>query len=198
MKYQHIIWASLAALALAACDTTMEIDNAPEGMKVLSVKGSRLEVTKTSYTDDKTFAWSAGDKVSILCNDGTDTAWETFTASDAATSSTLTVTVSDDTHIGALTGKKPALYPASTHVYDDDSNIYFHLPAERDFRAAKGGHDESAIPMFAWGNDAQEFAFANMTGAIKFSFTNISATMVKFTFTSNGEKMSGLFPLTGL
>ena len=205
MNKVHILWASLAALALAACNTTMEIDDTPEafgGMKVLSVKAARGEVTKTAYADDKTFSWSVDDQVSILCNDGSVNNWETFTATDAAASSTLTATVSDDTHIGALTtGKKPALYPASdNHEYPDDSDISFYLPAERDFRASEGGHEEAAIPLFAWGNDAQEFAFANMTGAVKFSFSGLSAsvTQVKFTFTSAGQKMNGLFPLSGL
>ena len=204
MKSTYILWAILAVFALAACNTALETDDAPElpdGQKVLSVKATRGEVTKTSYADDKTFSWSAGDQVSILCNNGSADVWETFTASDAAATSPLTATVSADTHIGSLGGKKPALYPASaSHVFTDGSTIGFHLPAERDFRASEGGHAETAIPMFAWGDDAQEFAFANMTGAVKFSFSGIptSTTEVKFVFTSAGEKMSGLFPLTGL
>ena len=202
MKNANILWASLAALALAACNTAMEMEDplvVSGGLKVLTVSASRSEETKTSYDGDQTFAWSVDDQVSILCNDGSVNNWETFTASEAAVKSPLTATVAAGTELGSLTGKKPALYPASAgHVYTTDGAITFHIPAERDFRASEGGHAETAIPMFGWGDADDAYAFANMTGAIKFTFSGITATHVKFTFTSAGEKLNGSFMLTGL
>ena len=199
MKQAYYV--SLAAvLALAACNTTTEMDApADGGSKTLTIHAVRDAATKTSYAEDKTFAWSAGDQVSVLCNDESGHSWETFTAQKAAAVSTLTARVSGATKPGSTGGKKPALYPASaSHVYTDDSSISYHIPATRDFRAANGGHDETAIPMFAWGDDADSFAFANLPGAVKFSFRYVCATEVMFSFTSAGEKISGLFPLTGL
>ena len=169
-----------------------------DGFKVLSIEATQVE-TKTAYAGEVTFSWSAGDQISVLCNDGSANFWQTFTVTEPSASSTFTATVTGDVNIGAIDGTKVALYPASdSHVYTSSSEISFHIPAERDFRASTGGHKETAIPMFAWGDGSNTFAFANLTGAVKFTFSNIPSTtsQVKFEFHSTGSsKLNGTYDL---
>lgn len=51
--------------------------------------------------------------------------------------------------------------------------------------------------MFAWGNEEEEYAFANLTGAAKFTFSHVGCSHVKFSFlTTTACKLSGTFPLS--
>lgn len=170
----------------------------PEGYKVLTINASRAGDTKTSYAGDKTFSWNVGDQISVICNDGENNFWQTFTATTAAASSSFTATVADNIELGPLdhAHSKVAMYPASSnHYYGGNWNLKYHIPAERDFRAASGGHDESAIPMFAWGTDEDTYAFSNLSGAAKFTFTGLESSAVKMTFTVPGVKLNGTFNL---
>ena len=206
MKKLHIFWAALAAVVVAACATVEKEEEpevvVPEGFKVLSIEATRVDDTKTAYAGDVTFSWSAGDQISVLCNDGSRNFWQTFTVDTPSASSTFTATVSGSTNVGALDGTKVALYPADEdHAYTSAGAISFHIPAERDFRTASGGHKETAIPMFAWGDADNTFAFANLTGAVKFTFSNIPAatTQVKMEFTNTCHlKLNGTYPLLHL
>ena len=212
MKMKHSIFAGFAALALWACQTSLiepvpetpeqpEVPEVPEvpSFKVLTIEAGAPGQTKTSYKDDEYFSWSLSDQVSVLCNHDD---WIPFTLVDSPASSCRfkSPLVPSDYEMGSSTGAKMALYPASQyHVYTSDTGVSYHLPAERDFRAAYGGHEESAIPMFAYGNENDAYLFANLTGAVKFTFTGVPVPEVKFVFTSAGDKkMNGVIPLTGL
>ena len=203
-KYRFAIAAAMALLSLACTQEANPVDNTPEedvqdGFKVLSIEASQVD-TKTAYDGEVTFSWSAGDKISVLCNDGSSNFWQTFTVTTPSSSSTFTATVANGVNIGAIDGKKVALYPADdSHVYNSSSDIRFHIPAERDFRSANGGHKESAIPMFAWGDENDCFAFANLTGAVKFSFSKIPSTVtqVKMEFTNTCHlQLNGTYALS--
>lgn len=196
-----------AILALLASCSQIEKDApvlpeeeiTPVGYKVLTITAQKADDTKTSYAGDKTFSWNVGDKISVVCNDGTQNLWETFTVEEAAASSTFKATVADNINLGALDGSKVALYPASnSHVFTSAASggISFHIPAERDFLASSGGHQESAIPMFAWGTDDDTYAFSNLTGAAKFTFTGISSSRAKMTFTAPSAKLNGTYSLS--
>jgi hypothetical protein len=200
MKRYTLVLAS-AMLVFAACSVKEEAPETPEapaGYKVLSIQASSTS-TKTSYAGDVTFSWSAGDQISVLCNDGTNNFWQTFTVDTPSASSTFTATVADNVNIGpaylAADSPRLAMYPAcDNHVYENSWTVKYTIPAERDFRSPDG-HKESAIPMIAWGKDDNTFAFANLTGAAKFTFSNVSASHVKFVFTGPGVKMNGTYSL---
>ena len=194
-----------AILAILASCAQMEQEASqepavPEGYKVLTIQASKADFdadTKTSYAGNKIFSWSVGDKISVLCNDGSSNFWQTFTATTAATSSSFTATVDGTVNLGPVSGEyKVAMYPASaSHVYNGTWSMKYHIPVERDFRAASGGHQEAAIPMFAWGTDSDTFAFSNLAGAAKFTFKGITCSTVKMTFTSLNSKLNGAYSL---
>ena len=205
MKKTSIIFALLAAVLSWSCQqVVVEEASARQGsesLKVLRIQGS--PETKTSYAGETDFSWTAGDQVSVLCHDGSNNFFETFTTATGAASAEFTATVPSGVEKGPSSGlKKMALYPADAgHSYSDVGalpSVNYVVPAVRDFRTSKGGHDESAIPMFAWGNDNDVFFFGSMTGAVKFTFSDLTSSEVKFVFTAFKEKMSGTFPLTGL
>ena len=212
MKRFHFLWTALATVAFIACTAVNkeepEIINpgqeevVPEGYEILTIEASRVDDTKTAYANEVTFSWSAGDQISVLCNNGTNNFWQTFTVDTPSASSTFTAQAPVGTKIGSLDENpvKIALYPAdANHVYTGATEISFHIPAVRDFRSANGGHKETAIPMFAWGDTNDCFAFANLTGAAKFTFVNIpsNTTQVKFLFENTCDlKLNGTFPLS--
>ena len=202
MKRQ-LFWATVS-LALISCSVKEVVPPEPvpsegDGYKVLTIQASKdMEGTKTSYADEKTFSWSVGDKISVLCNDGTSDFLETFTATTAAGTSSFTATVPANVNLGprSSSGYRLAMFPASDdHKYAASWDIQFHIPTERDFRAAGGGHPSADVPMFAWGTDGDFYHFANMTGAVKFSFTGITCSTVKFQFTAARHKLNGDFKL---
>ena len=172
-----------------------------EGYKVLTIKATKSGIdhdTKTSYASEKEFSWCVGDKISVICNNGTENFWQTFTATTADATSTFTATVEGNVYLGPKEDGhyKVAMYPASeSHVYSGNWSLKYHIPAQRDFRAASGGHQEAAIPMFAWGTDEDEYAFSNLTGAAKFSFKGITCSAVKMTYTVPDVKLNGTYSL---
>lgn len=194
-----LFWAAVA-MALVSCTAKEEVpaEPTPGGFKVLSIQASRdTGETKTSYAGEKTFSWSVGDKISVVCNDGTSNFLQTFTATAAEATSTFTATVPENVNIGPYNSDyRLAMFPASDdHKYTASWNILFHIPAERDFREANAGHPSADVPMFAWGTDKDVYNFANMTGAAKFSFTGITCSAVKFQFTAARHKLNGDFKL---
>ena len=194
-----------AILAILASCAQMEQEASqepvvPEGYKVLTIQASKADFdadTKTSYAGEKIFSWSVGDKISVLCNNGSSNFWQTFTATTAAASSSFTATVDGTVNLGPVSGEyKVAMYPANAnHVYTGTWSMKYNIPAERDFRAASGGHQEAAIPMFAWGTDSDTFAFSNLAGAAKFTFKGITCSTVKMTFTALSSKLNGAYSL---
>ena len=194
-----LFWAAIA-LALVSCSVREEMpaESVPE-VKVLTIQATRdAGDTRTSYAGEKTFAWSVGDKISVLCNDGTSDFLQTFTATTAEATSAFTATVPSNVNLGprSSSGYRLALFPASDdHQYTASWDIRFHIPVERDFREASGGHPSADVPMFAWGTDGDFYRFANMTGAAKFTFTGITSSAVKFQFTAARHKLNGDFKL---
>ena len=193
-----LFWAAIA-MALVSCSVKEEVpaDPTPVGFKVLTIQAARNEGTRTSYAGEKTFSWSVGDKISVVCNDGSSNFLQTFTATAAEATSTFTATVPENVNIGPYNSDyRLAMFPASDdHKYTASWDIQFHIPVERDFREASGGHPSADVPMFAWGTDKDVYNFANMTGAAKFSFSGITCSSVKFQFTAARHKLNGDFKL---
>ena len=188
----------LVALALAtvACSREEAATYQPEvepGYKVLTIQASQSDFTKTAYVNDKTFSWSVGDEISVLCHIGEEDFWQTFKATTAAATSTFTATVPSGVTTGNSSGNRAAMYPASNQHGTSFWGLSFHIPAERDFRASSGGHTSAAIPMMAIGTDSDSYAFVNLTGAAKFSFTGVPCQSVKFVFTVGSVKLNGSY-----
>lgn len=198
---KRMILGAAVALAMAACTAEPAPQIEPDsGYKVLTITSS-LDTggTRTAYAGEKAFSWSAGDRVSVLCNDGSSDRWETFTAESAGKTARFTAQVPASVRIGPLDGSFAgvALFPADEgHLFYDKDNIAFSLPAVRDYRTGSGGHPSADLPMLAWAQADGSYAFKHLTGAAKFSFTDVPCEHVKFTFaTTTDVKLNGTFPL---
>lgn len=193
------LFAILLTMVMVGCSekiSTLESNSkdtvAPQ---VVTLYAHASEVTRTSYAGDKTFSWTAGDKISVLYhNDLNEPVWVEFTASTSAASSAFTATVPGGLTIGApTTGVQWALYPANeNHVYTNDSTIGFAQAAVVDGTTAK-------IPMIATlaSGSSDAYHFRQMGGALKFTVKNIrtEVSRIRLEFnTSWGDKyVSGVF-----
>ena len=189
---KHLALAAFALAAIACSQEEAVTDQVvKDDYKILTIQASQADDdTKTAYAGEKTFSWSVGDEISVLCNDGNNDFWQTFTTTTAAKTSSFTAKVPSNVTIGSTGGNRAAMYPASSDHGTSFWGLSFHIPAERDFRASSGGHASAAIPMLAIGN-GDNYAFVNLTGAAKFTFTGVACQSVKFVFTVGGVKLNG-------
>ena len=192
---RRLLFGAAVALAFVSCSVREDVPD----FKVLTIRADvDGEGTRTAYAGETTFSWSVGDRISVLCNDGSSEFLETFTATTAGATSAFTATVPANVNLGPKSsyGYRLAMFPASDdHHYGASWDLKFHIPVEREFRLAAGGHPSADVPMFAWGTDGDFYRFANMTGAVKFTFTGISCAAVKFQFTAARHKLNGDFSL---
>ena len=161
-----------------------------------------VDATKTAYANDKTFSWTAGDKISVLFHKDSDNKFFTLTA-DAGGSATATFRgeVTDGYTIGASDdGTKWALYPASDeHVYNpsydwsDAYRVLFKVPDVVDFST---GEYSANIPMRALGDADDKFEFTPIAAAFKFTFiVSDDVSTAKLTVSqASSYYLSGLFP----
>ena len=214
MKKYFIIIA-LAGLVASSCnkenvDTSNQISKTGTYTYVINagvegVAEVNDESTKTTYAGDQTFAWSAGDQISVLFHKDADNQFFTLTAVKGGSASTqfkgeitegYTIGASDD-------GTKWALYPANAnHVYDAGAatdKVKFYIPGETDF-TAPGAHFSVNMPMEARGDSNDNFTFRGLTTCYKFTFTGLSTvSKVKLTVenTGNGYYLSGRSGIRG-
>lgn len=154
------------------------------------------ELTKSDYAADGKFSWHAGDKISVLFNDGAgNNKYYTLTAATGgAKSTTFSGTIDEGWVIGAAdNGKKWALFPASdNHTYNSTTHFpKFHIPAETDF-TAPGAHFSANIPMIAElpsSDETNSFTFNHGTTTFKFTFTDVDASKVKLIVSNNTSRI---------
>ena len=194
MKHFGLFTLLMVAAAVTACNEKVNIDEpVQEGSYTFSLTASSVDAdTKTTYTDAGAFSWSAGDKISVLFNNGSTEKFFTLT-NDTGAGSTATFKGDIDAgySIGSIGGVKWALYPASDNHTFDGTKPTFYIPSETDFTVS--GFSAN-IPMMALGNDENVFAFKLMGPTYKFTFTGISSSIdnVKFVMeNTSGPGLSG-------
>ena len=201
-KYLPII--ALATIAFVSCNKeeiapAQESQTEQPGTHIVSLNAVGPDITKTSYADEKTFSWDANDEISVLFHKDEDHKFFTLKTTTGGTEATFTGEVTDGYEIGASAtegGAKYALFPAGAHTwnYTDDRPI-FNIPSVTDF-TAPGAHISANLPMYAIGDESNNFAFKHNACAYKFTFTDLDASKVRLTVTHNTtHQLSGNFPL---
>lgn len=204
MKKTLFIIASIALLS-TACNKSDVVPYQEKnlGTHVVSINASAdSEMTKTAYAGDKTFSWTAGDKISVLMNNGTTNKFFTLTAASGGSASTTFSGPVDDgyDYFGSVAdGTKWALYPASdNHEYHEDwteadaYKILFDLPREVDLSTSFSAN----IPMKAIGDGENNYSFKPITATFKFTFKVADGiSKVKLTVSrASGYYLSGMMP----
>ncbi len=175
----------MAAAAVAACQKKAAVEEPAQGSYVFTLRATSPDLdTKTDYTSTGTFSWSEGDAVSVLFHKGDDNKFFTLTnTSGAGASADFSGTIDEGYEIGGTDGNKWALYPAGAHSVrfaESDGTkfpINFNIPAVTDYTTSSFSAN---LPMYALGDDSDQFSFNLLCGAYKFKFTEISASKVKF------------------
>lgn len=198
---KFVILALTAAIA-AACTLELVPQDEPvqpieEASYVFTLNASAGDLTKSSYADEQTFSWSAGDQISVLFHKDTDNKFFTLTTASSGANVSFSGTIEAGYEIGASddASKKYALFPAGDHSYTPGSLPVFNIPAVTDYSAT---HFSANIPMAANGDGDNNFAFTHMAGAYKITFTGIDPSVKKVRLVVTNQldyKISGDFQL---
>ena len=199
MKHYFIPMMLMATMALASCEKQPAVvtpvdENEPY---IFSLKATAPDIdTKTDYSATGVFSWSAGDQISVLCNNGTENKYFTLTTSESGASVTFSGPIDAGYSLGELSsGTKIALYPASDHKYvaADSKPIKFNIPSVIDFTTS---HYSANMPLYAEGDANNNFAFQNLACGFKFKFTEVSASKAKLVIQNqNTYQLSGDIPI---
>ena len=193
---KHLIGTILVLAALAACNKEIDtqtpaivdpVEETPAGKVTLTFKATIGEETRTTYANDKTASWAAGDKISVRVTDGTNFETAKFSTTDGETF-TGQVTNGYTTIVSGV-------YPANdNHVFSGGSVQSVYLPESYNLEDA----DDTGrfIPLIGT-IDGENMSFHHFCSAMKVTLTNIPAEATLFTFTANGQQVAGNFTLTG-
>lgn len=165
--------AALAGLLFVSCNKEVVNPEAAAPAKnqvVLTVQASLDEATRTSYANEKTFSWVAGDAVRVRLYDSSkaEYSWETFTTEEGGATATFSATVDEGLE---LTGM--AFYTfADLEDTDDYGDPNAYLPHE--INLAELEDPLSVVPLLAVpGDDPSKLQFRTATGVLKISLVNV-------------------------
>lgn len=187
MKKLALLLAALSACFALSCSKEGTESRNEGNMKPVVISASVSDIlktdgsTRTTYAGGTTFAWSAGDKISVL---GSDHNFYTFTATASGTTSTFSGTLPDGVSLGSY-----AFFPADAgHAYD---GLKFSIPETMDLRTS----GFAAMPMVGDKGANNSYSFMHCSGALKLQLTNIHSSIeyVTVTVQSASLKLSGLF-----
>ena len=189
MKKFVLLFTAFSAFIAISCnkETVSNETNLPpvDGMKIVTISASVAKApTKTSYTGEGTFSWTAGDVISVACNDGN---FYNFTATKAGATTKFQGYIPDGSEIGTR-----AYFPADPN---HAANI-FSVTKEKDLRS----HPSADLPMVGTGakvGDDYKFSFSHCSGAALLTIDNIPSGIeyVEITVKNAGLNLSGLFTL---
>lgn len=212
---KYLIWTALVLAAITACNKEIEtsapvVDNGKEEATprkvTLTFTAAISEETRTAYAGDKTASWSAGDKITVCLTDSESYSIVEFTTADGTTFSGEV----DPGYTTIVSGIYPANdiytdFSEAIRYFDIDeggngSVIGIYLPDE--YNLGTSNDTGIAIPMLgemvapAVG-ETPVFTFHHICNALKVTLNSIPADADLFTFSTNGQKVSGDFQLSG-
>lgn len=189
MKNFALFFTAISALFAISCnkEAVSNETNLPpvEGMKIVTFSATvAKEATKTSYSGEGTFSWTAGDEISVACSNGS---FYTFTATKSGAKTTFTGYIPEGTDIGTR-----AYFPADP----DHTDTQFCVTKEKDLRS----HPSADLPMVGTGSkvgDDYKFSFSHCSGAALLTIDNIPTGIkyVEISVENAGLNLSGQFTL---
>ena len=199
MKHYFIPMMLMAVMALASCEKKSEIvapvSDSESYIFTLTATAPDIDA-KSDYSATGVFSWSAGDQISVLCNNGSENKYFTLTTAESGASVTFSGPIDAGYSLGELSsGTKIALYPASDHKYvaADAKPVKFNIPAVIDFTTS---HYSANMPLYAEGDADNNFAFQNLCCGYKFKFTEVSAKKAKLVVQNqNTYQLTGDIPV---
>ena len=200
---KHLIGTILVLVALAACNKEIDtqtpaivdpVEETPAGKVTLTFKATIGEETRTTYANDKTASWAAGDKISVCLTDSESYEVVDFTTEDG-------ITFTGDVNPGYTTPVS-AIYPANEVYTTYAWNSYFSQEngSVTAVRLADGyelgcADDPGKFIPLIGSYDGEKMEFHHFCSTMKVTLTNIPDDAAYFTFTTNKQKLVSDFSL---
>ncbi len=138
--------------------------------------------TKTTLNETNgTVSWAAGDKLKLVCEDGTDFYTEALTASDIAEDGTATFKAT----VPAGKALKWAVYPDGIETSLTDGKFSVTVPQVQD-----GNFEHASIEVGEIGGD-NSIALKNVCALLKFKVANANTNAAKVFIGGNGAPLNG-------
>lgn len=197
---------SILALAaiLVSCNKEQEAPVAPStpGKHPVSIKAAIAPGTRTSYENDKTFSWKAGDVIEVMTYSEAEgyLRLEEFTAESDGTETIFTGEVEDGY---ALYGN--AFYTAKDSYVafggEGDGNIYLNFPSftyidgdSSNYYTVDSDNPLMNLPLTGFkGENDDTYVFQTAAGAVKFTFENIPEGVAYLAVEGSANYLSGQF-----
>lgn len=145
--------------------------------------GATAVVSTKTTLDEKTgtVSWAIGDKLKLVCEDGTDFPTEALTASDIAEDGTATFKAT----VPADKALKWAVYPSDIETSMTDGKFSVKVPQEQD-----GKFEHASIEAGEIGED-NSIALKNVCALLKFTVADANTTAATVFIGGNGAPLNG-------
>lgn len=177
---------ALAVIASASCTKELSQTVVPNGMKLVTMKAKTVE-TKASIDNDGTFAWQAGDQISVLATDNKFYVL-TLKGENGVVFEGLIPETAEITSVATY----PAIFEngSANTAFDKATGILnFNMPETYEHQISC-----TNVPMVATFAEGAAMASFKQVGAlVKYTFQNVPAK-VKFVAEFDGKNVTGSFP----
>ena len=202
-KFAYSILA-FAAILSVSCSKEQEAPVAPvpAGTHTVSIKATIAPGTRTTYENDKTFSWKAGDVIQVmtLSADETSLRMVEFTADAEGPVTTFTGEVEDGY---TLWGN--AFYTARESYVafggEGDNNIYLNFPPftyvdgdQEKYYTVDSDNPLMNMPLTGYKSENDDtYVFQTATGAVKFTFEDLPEGVAYLAIEGSENFLSGMF-----
>lgn len=195
---------ALAAILFASCNKEQEAPVVPEsaGRHAVSIKASITPGTRTSYENDKTFSWKAGDVIQVMTISADESylRLEDFTAESDGPETIFSGEVED-----GYTLYGNAFYTAKESYVafggEGDSNFYLNFPSftyidgdSETYYTVDSANPLENLPLIGFkGEEDDTYVFQTAAGAAKFTFEDIPEGAEYVAIEGSANYLSGQF-----
>ena len=205
MKKFFFLAAALMGMLAVSCTKEKEAPVVPAtpGKHQISVKATIDPGTRTSYENDKTFSWVAGDVVEflVLSADESTVHYVEFTAQSSGPETTFVGEVEEGETLYGL-----AFYTSKgsymTFGGEGDENLYMNFPSfiridgdSEVYYTVDSANPLENLPLTGLELEDGSFLFQTAGGAAKFSFTDVPEGAVYFIIEESTNRLSGQFAM---
>ena len=195
---------ALAGILTVSCNKVAEpeavVREAAPGTHLVTIKASIAPGTRTSYADDKTFSWKAGDVIKVMTASEQSLQLVDFTAQSDGPETTFTGEVEDGFALYSN-----AFYTAKESYVafggEDDNNIYLNFPSftyingdSEKYYTVDSANPLENLPLVGFkGEDDDTYVFQTAAGAARFTFENIPEGAEYVAIEGSANYLSGMF-----
>ena len=182
---KKIMFFAAAVLAVLGCSKEKTgVENVPV-MNAVTIRATAGEITKTTYAEEKTFAWEAGDKISVLGVKGSSMKFFVFETAESGASVDFTGQVEEGYELGDY-----AVYPETLEPAISGGELHITLPSE-----LASASELKNLPLVGLTSGENAYAFKTATGIVKFTLENLWEDAATVRLTSLNEPLAGEFAL---